>query len=938
VSYNKFDNGFEKGSKALLNGGKKAGRKLGNAIGRTLGLGIRRGGRKLLKSTVKSVGKMLSLLPKQVVVILAIFIFVLISFTSCGYFATLENVGETGNRIDNSNSGSYSVSENSVVYSNANANCIAYYKLLSKEKSVWQESIDENGNKILIRADDKNAVSDYFKNDLNYYVDADLLFCMNKYIFGEEFVYPEAFLQPVNYNKETFELIPLTTEDGNVSSVSKKYNKDGTVLESESQYTTSDYGIATVMSYTKQTEKTSFKGTYYKKEVLNNDGTISEIDIDEEFDITIKTKEYDILDKVVTFAGNIQYNYIPSSTLTATVKTGESSGVETDLTEIYVYANTSISFVTYKRVLKDKDGNEVTGISLGSEYPYNKRFMKYNSSVDAGYTDDYISEWISLHTKEIEYTDSSGSTISLNVSYEYSTESIKQCSLKKYRTSDSGIYIDFVNQSETICNDLGNGYLYDYLKHFSCYFPANLSRSYNTFLQMGSQATDIDSIIITNYEVISGLGTNSFEQIYNGSEEGKELLELIWDILITWGYSEVQASAVIGNMGQESGYNPSVVNNIGAVGLCQWLNDRKTNLFNFAGSIQREWTDAEIQVIYACMELSVDKLYDQCSYQWGGYEEEAEIFANSTDLAEVTKAICRGWERCGNDEANYTHRIACANSAYATFSGRVPETQALIIAPSGSTDGNIIKTYDTSYVTRSMSDKDKELFNVFYHSVDDIYNGNYILEFKTKCMAESEIDNMLLLANSYINGTSLDEERINSVNELWSTDYISNLTSKKTTVADVYGVDSLGEPRLSVENIEGMPYWFSGSPFYNSGYGLPNCTTWVYGRCWEATGEQPPSIFLGDAKTWWTENINTNTYLYGSEPKAGAIMVWGGNGAGHVAFVEQVNTDGTMTITQSGWKTMAWYPYNVKTGTVESIENYSSSRPFLGYIYMEKIN
>lgn len=46
------------------------------------------------------------------------------------------------------------------------------------------------------------------------------------------------------------------------------------------------------------------------------------------------------------------------------------------------------------------------------------------------------------------------------------------------------------------------------------------------------------------------------------------------------GYSDVQVAALVGGFISESGVNPEIVNSIGAVGIAQWLSDRKTKLLS----------------------------------------------------------------------------------------------------------------------------------------------------------------------------------------------------------------------------------------------------------------------------------------------------------------------------------------------------------------------
>ena len=40
-------------------------------------------------------------------------------------------------------------------------------------------------------------------------------------------------------------------------------------------------------------------------------------------------------------------------------------------------------------------------------------------------------------------------------------------------------------------------------------------------------------------------------------------------------------------------------------------------------------------------------------------------------------------------------------------------------------------------------------------------------------------------------------------------------------------------PRLNLNGMLNNFYWYSDNPFYQSNYGLPNCTCYAYGRFWE---------------------------------------------------------------------------------------------------------
>ena len=128
---------------------------------------------------------------------------------------------------------------------------------------------------------------------------------------------------------------------------------------------------------------------------------------------------------------------------------------------------------------------------------------------------------------------------------------------------------------------------------------------------------------------------------------------------------------------------------------------------------------------------------------------------------------------------------------------------------------------------------------------------------------------------------------------------------------------------------------------------LPNCTSWAWGRAYELMGEAPPE-FRGDAGFWWNsyDELNANNALVNkgyikseTTPSLGAIACWQDpdtpRSMGHVAIVEAINDDGTIIISESGYRTWVWRPsyFNVKTITAGSdYKTSSNTYKFKGYI------
>lgn len=118
-------------------------------------------------------------------------------------------------------------------------------------------------------------------------------------------------------------------------------------------------------------------------------------------------------------------------------------------------------------------------------------------------------------------------------------------------------------------------------------------------------------------------------------------------------------------------------------------------------------------------------------------------------------------------------------------------------------------------------------------------------------------------------------------------------------------------PRLDDSGMQGNIHWYSnGNPFYASGYGMPNCTCYAYGRAWEQldptnTGaNNPTGLPTSDGGQWWIDINNTHNYQTGQIPALGSIICFSDNngGSGHVAVVEEIASDGTITCSNSAWR------------------------------------
>ncbi len=131
-------------------------------------------------------------------------------------------------------------------------------------------------------------------------------------------------------------------------------------------------------------------------------------------------------------------------------------------------------------------------------------------------------------------------------------------------------------------------------------------------------------------------------------------------------------------------------------------------------------------------------------------------------------------------------------------------------------------------------------------------------------------------------------------------------------------------------------HYYSNNIFYKSGFGMPNCTTYAWGRFYELLEqlgiEGTPKLQTSNAENWY---VDEKTYEKGQTPRLGAVIVWKkgryhnpSDGAGHVGVVEELKEDGSIVVSQSAYQGKEFY-------LTEHNNRYEkSSYQFDGFIYL----
>lgn len=114
---------------------------------------------------------------------------------------------------------------------------------------------------------------------------------------------------------------------------------------------------------------------------------------------------------------------------------------------------------------------------------------------------------------------------------------------------------------------------------------------------------------------------------------------------------------------------------------------------------------------------------------------------------------------------------------------------------------------------------------------------------------------------------------------------------------------------------------------------LPNCVAFAWGRAYMAWGVKP-KLSRGNAENWFGYK---DGYKRGKTPKIGAVACWrkgkagySADGAGHVAFVEKVNADGSAVVSNSNYSGTRFF---TKTISPKDGWNIGAGLTFQGFIY-----
>lgn len=123
---------------------------------------------------------------------------------------------------------------------------------------------------------------------------------------------------------------------------------------------------------------------------------------------------------------------------------------------------------------------------------------------------------------------------------------------------------------------------------------------------------------------------------------------------------------------------------------------------------------------------------------------------------------------------------------------------------------------------------------------------------------------------------------------------------------------------------------------------LPNCVGYAYGRYHEIAGQKEMNLFDPTNAEDIYENARQHGRNVSQTPSLGSVLVLSkgkigkqyNDGPGHVAVVEQINSDGSILTSESGWSSSN--PFWTQTRRKEDNNYAGNSYGFVGFVHQDK--
>lgn len=413
---------------------KEGGKQLAKKVTRELKKAALKVAKKAIMALGKALMKVLVLLGKYILIIGAILLIIAIVyyflFESRGAEQSYTFDQAEGNQLEMNESGYYvgtATGKNKAVldfYTALGTN--AYYQVVGDDTELKKPD---------------GTIKDEYGRESEFSINPNFLFVLDEFLYQGKFRYPEQFLQPVNYDPDTFTLKKLIDDKGFVIADSFKYDKKTGLKTTETEKSVHDFGLATIFKYKEDEEVYSVEGTITKRDewdASTKSVVAKPLSTPEPFKevMTGYPRKIYIIDKMVSFAQDVTFAYETTSIKQQDLDYGETTDPKQPLVKVKYGEYDEYEDYEYTYTTTDAEGNE------------------------------------------IEVTETRQRFVATHDLYEYREGGVYET---KPRPAD-------FNNTET---NYGADYLEDYLRNFNAWVPEGVMDGFN-FLERGAGTLQTD--------------------------------------------------------------------------------------------------------------------------------------------------------------------------------------------------------------------------------------------------------------------------------------------------------------------------------------------------------------------------------------------------------------------------------------------------------------
>ena len=382
------------------------------------------------------------------------------------------------------------------------------------------------------------------------------------------------------------------------------------------------------------------------------------------------------------------------------------------------------------------------------------------------------------------------------------------------------------------------------------------------------------------------------------------------------GYTDDEYVAAV-----DSGKYTNFVRDSAGFGLAQWTYwSRKQNLLNFAKSNNKSIGDLEMQLDFLWKELSES------------YKSVLNTLKTATSVLAASNDMLLKFERPANQGESVQKKRAEYGQKY--YDKYVPQTAQ---KPSGATGTAQAGNSSTTTQSGSTGKSEPSVGDVVkFKGTTHFSSGNSIKAVACK-PGEAKVT---AIAKGAKHPYHL-QRTPGSSSTVYGWVDAADVEGVSTNVAQTITPSSSNFKKRTSAPSASDRLWIHTSngglneciEINNSGSCLPNCVGYAWGRFYEITGKRP-ALSRANAENWY--GYTSDGYKRSQTPIEGAVICWrkgqagvSSDGAGHVAIVEEVKSNGDVVTSNSAYGGTRFYMQTVTKASGYSI---GSAYTFQGFI------